>query len=111
MLKITCYTKSVLSGQNLTFKKLFNRLLDRNSKVEVSYCSAVELPLIVFFQNDFSNFETPSLAVFKVCKTIFFVYKVQKDFYSFPSCFHYENKKIFVFTKILFSKSNRLHNM
>ena len=69
MLKITCYTKSVLSGQNLTFKKLFNRLLDRNSKVEVSYCSAVELPLIVFFQNDFSNFETPSLAVFKVCKT------------------------------------------
>ena len=46
--------------------------------------------------------------VFKFSKTIFFVFKVQTDFYSFSSRFQYENEKSFVFTKILFSKSYRL---
>ena len=78
------------------------------------------------FQNDFSNFETPSLAVskfrnawkkkcfqkipkrlekkpvFKFSKRIFFVFKVQNNFYSFSSCFQYENEKILFSPKFCF---------
>ena len=69
------------------------------------------------FQTDFSNFETPSLAVskfrnaqkkivfkkfqnaqkkkhFQILQNDFFVFKVQNDFYSFSSRFQYENEKI-----------------
>ena len=80
------------------------------------------------FQNDFSNFETPSLAVskfrnaqkkkrfqnaqkkkncFHILQNDFFRFQSSERFYSFSSRFQYENENLFVFTKIQFAKSHR----
>ena len=102
-----CVAAAASEGQKVFFQKSFEKL-----------------------QNDFSNFKMPSLAVskfrnvqkknfskksktprkktvFKFSKTFIFVFKVQNDFYSFSSRFHQEYEFFFVFTNILFSKSNR----
>ena len=88
---------------------------------------SIKSAYLVKGKKEFSNFETPSLAVskfrnateqknrcqkipkrlekktvFKFCKAIFFFFKVQNDFYLFFSSFQYENEKNFVSPKFRF---------